>query len=688
MIRSKEANLFAEFSTEAERQKRLGQYFTGTSLGRILAALAKVDEVGSAIDPMAGSGDLLVASTELSTSLLDIAALDIDPMALRACKQRLPGANCFEGSAFDPRILAKLQRKEWDLVIANPPYVRYQSLTKGSRKDLHLPNAVEIRNGLLSEIEMLSSLDEADKQLFGRMASGYSGLADLAVPSWILCAGLVALGGRLAIVVPESWLSRDYAAVVHYLLLRWFEIEFVVEDEHAAWFPNAQVKTTLIVAKRVHRKKSAFNLSANSSFLKIVVSGSASGPGGACSRIRSEKNHPELSFAKDARNWLSKKVGHSEELIRAFHIPMTSLASNLKSSCVTQKWFPFMGEENQEFGPVIPHELRKWQSRSSTPGLLTTISSIGINVGQGLRTGANPFFYGELINPKTLAFQKLFPSTFYRHNSKICLPVIRGQQDLPAGFTISSEHTKGRVLDFRKYALSEDVKKVEKLFGHVYKELPLELSNFVRSAGKANFGDKNNIKRIWELSAVAPNNRKGVLSKGIPPRYWYMLPDFTRRHRPNIVVARINSGSPKAFLNKNAKCVIDANFATLWVDGADFDEYALLAMLNSAWITSALEYSATIMGGGALKIEAAHIKRLPIPVMNHDAIAKLSLLGVKLSEASQEAEITRIFKRIDIVVASAALGKKASAEDISSLRVLSEYGKKKRQNHIHKRSSK
>ena len=58
-------------------------------------------------------------------------------------------------------------------------------------------------------------------------------------------------------VVPEAWLTRDYAAVVQYLLLRWFRIEFIVEDTHAAWFPDAQVKTTLLVARRISRKHSA-----------------------------------------------------------------------------------------------------------------------------------------------------------------------------------------------------------------------------------------------------------------------------------------------------------------------------------------------------------------------------------------------------------------------------------------------
>ena len=54
----------------------------------------------------------------------------------------------------------------------------------------------------------------------------------------------------LAMVVPETWLSRDYAAPIQYLLLKCFRVETVAIDTNASWFPEAPVKTCLIVAKR------------------------------------------------------------------------------------------------------------------------------------------------------------------------------------------------------------------------------------------------------------------------------------------------------------------------------------------------------------------------------------------------------------------------------------------------------
>ena len=62
----------------------------------------------------------------------------------------------------------------------------------------------------------------------------------------------------MAMIVPETWMNRNYSSVVKYLLLRWFQIEYIIEDRNAAWFKPAQIKTVLIVARRIPGKKSIF----------------------------------------------------------------------------------------------------------------------------------------------------------------------------------------------------------------------------------------------------------------------------------------------------------------------------------------------------------------------------------------------------------------------------------------------
>lgn len=677
------------FSSAAERRKRLGQYFTGTSLGRILAALAEASSASSIVDPMSGSGDLLAACVELGAKPLYFGAVEIDPIAHGVCSKRFPGASCISGSAFDPATLLQLPILEWDLVITNPPYVRYQSTSKCAGNHIHLPSAVEIRKGLLSALEILPALDHTDRVLFRHLAGGYSGLADIALPSWILCAALVAPGGRLALVVPESWLSRDYASVAHYILHRWFDIEFIVEDEHAAWFSDVQVKTTLLVAKRVPRKQNAFDLSGCATFLRIAISGNASGPRGPCSQLRQGAKVPAKAFAKEARKWLVSGASHDDEMVTAFHVPLARTAANLQGVCAKQKWFGLLGESVGKDQLTIPHELDLWLSRGAKPASPVALLSLGVSVGQGLRTGANQFFYAEGdcdVDGTCLLFNKSLYNRRVKVSDDIALPVVRRQSDLPKGFVIESETLKGKVLDLRHHALPEDIRAGGAEAASAYDRMPKELADFVRAAALVNIGTKDDPRKVWELSAVAPNIRKGNLVAGTPPRFWYMLPDFAPRHTPDLLMARVNSSGPKAFLNKGRKALIDANFSTLWINaGGACDANALLALLNSCWISAALELTAAVMGGGALKVEASHLRRLPVPNLDAKGTKRLSVLGRRLANASNHRTITLTLEEIDRMVVEALLGRRASEKDIASLKDLAATGQGKRRQHKNKK---
>lgn len=66
----------------------------------------------------------------------------------------------------------------------------------------------------------------------------------------VLCASLVKAGGILAMVVPETWLNREYAKPIQYLLLKTFDVLTIARDVNACWFDNALVRTCLIVAKK------------------------------------------------------------------------------------------------------------------------------------------------------------------------------------------------------------------------------------------------------------------------------------------------------------------------------------------------------------------------------------------------------------------------------------------------------
>lgn len=641
-------------TTDAERQKRLGQYFTGTGLGRLLAALAQAKKAETIIDPMAGSGDLLASCLEIGAEPTQMAGVEIDAPTLTACQNRLPNASCLLGSAFDSDVLSRLPVHEWDLVIANPPYVRYQSFSDKADTTYTLPTAVQIRTGLLDLLRQLPALDDEDKRIFGKLVSSYSGLSDLAVPSWILCAALVRQGGRLALVAPESWLSRDYATIVHYLLFRWFDIEFVVEDEHASWFDNAQVKATLIIAKRVKRRVSTMS-QPEGSYCHITISAAAASAESPIGRLQLSGKAMERSFAKRAWKWRRDASRYSDDLVRVRPVSFKAAYTNAIAAASRQKWFKLIGKDGSLASESIyvPHELNDWLSRRHLSAAFDTFESQGVKVGQGLRTGANDFFYayGERVdNYVLLKFSGPLSGLTAKAPSSIAKPVVRRQSDLPNFFAVSSATTNGYALDLRAYSLPEDME-ASNLFCTPYMSMPKEVAEVVRTAVRANFGTSEKPQRVFELTAVAPNVRPA--SRGAPARRWYMLPDFAPRHLPDVFLARVNSATPKAYLNIGRECLIDANFSTMWIQATSkWTANALLAFVNSAWAQAVIECSGAVMGGGALKVEATHLRRIPVPALSGDQLRRLDRLGARLATGEG---LDETMAAIDTVLA-AALG--------------------------------
>jgi hypothetical protein len=105
----------------------------------LLGAISLNPAASSIIDPMAGHGDLLDAVAERAArngqQLAQIHGVEIDPPTAVLCRERMEGWRhrvgnlaIRAGDAFDPRLAQTYLVEGYDLVIANPPYVRYQTL--------------------------------------------------------------------------------------------------------------------------------------------------------------------------------------------------------------------------------------------------------------------------------------------------------------------------------------------------------------------------------------------------------------------------------------------------------------------------------------------------------------------------------------------------------------------------------
>ncbi|MBQ4832984.1 SAM-dependent DNA methyltransferase [Pseudoalteromonas sp. MMG010] len=633
------------FRTNAHRKKRLGQVFSGPLVAKFLAYLSQAESASSIIDPMAGSGDMLAACIESSNKEVLVNGIEIDPIAYNIFQNRFPCVKAVLGSAFDLTSISKLDSHVYDLVITNPPYVRYQELTNNVGKSSVINSSVEIRKQLLQIIDSRKELDSETKNVFKLLVEEYSGLSDLAVPSWLLSCLLCKVSGRIAVVLPESWISRDYSGVIHYLLLRLFDIEYIVEDLNSAWFKNVQVKTSLLVAKK---KKSICSLRDYSdyAFTKISLPKETLTTDDLVGNLYPDSDNASADFASDLH--FNKTISKFEGLTitrQSIGNEIAKLYSKHKKS----KWF--LKLESSE--PIV--NTKKYHSQDITYLLenhalneeLISLETLGVSIGQGLRTGANDFFYVDKISSSEDGFRV---KTSKRLNKleltvpeKYVKPVLRYQSELTDTLTVKTNNLSSLLIYIQNSVTHKDFTSSNVDLSEFYSILPSELDCFIECAENTTFGLADKPKNIVELSAVKPNIRKFDLKKNTPPRFWYMLPALAKRHLPDILIPRVNNNSPCSYLCENGNVVVDANFSTIKISrGSSFNKYSLFAILNSSWVKAYFELNASVMGGGALKLEASHIKKVPIPRFTNEELISLTKEGKELAISVSDLKINKI----------------------------------------------
>lgn len=671
------------------QRKQLGQYFTGLPLGKMLAHLALDPETVSVLDPMAGHGDLLDATWEAASeqgiALRQLHGIEIDPATAATCRDRLdsiaaagaePDLHIVAGDAFDPASVDSLPLPAYDLVITNPPYVRYQARNGGRSSD------DTIRAGLRAIIG--SHLSTTEQRVWRPLVDGYSGLADLSVPAWLLAAAMVRPGGRLALVVPATWRSRDYADVVRYLLLRCYILECIVEDQQPGWFSDALVRTHLVIARHMPAEDIATPVAARTKlpaplWLQAAPSAAAgtSLVGAAC-----PEDHPEAAFAA----WVQGGCTEKRPGIKVRRFDMKGEWTTLKRRIARRSWYdaleaeigelPLFASGGQHFGPVIPEAFADLLADKISPAALVSLEGAGIAVGQGLRTGCNSFFYVTACGTADLdelivEASSLFGDCRFAVPSSALRPVLRRQAEL--GVVEEGRLPDSRVLDLRSWVLPEDRQAVEdartayaargETLPHVMSE---ELAAFVRKAARTSVGGGGSPKLIPELSAVRTNVRHSRNGRTIP-RFWYMLPAFSPRHLPLAFVPRINHGLPWVEANFDPPFLVDANFSTFWVTSSTWTAHGLKALLNSVWCRAMMEALGTPLGGGALKLEATHLRDMPVPILPDSAKAELDRIGKRL--CMNDPTVRNL---VDRIVLGALASDTAGDESISRLAAVME----------------
>lgn len=608
-------------SSTFSHQKRFGQYFSGDKVAALLSLLLPQGlQYCSIIDPMVGNGDLLSAVVAKATKNVQMLGVEIDEPVAVACQKRLPQANIICEDAFQSK--AVITEKGWDLVITNPPYVRYQLQNDDNSV---MPTGNAIRDNLFTLLNQLSYLDAEEKQLLLQITQNYSGLSDMAVPSWILCASLVKTGGILAMVVPETWLNREYAKPIQYLLLKTFDVLTIARDVNACWFDNALVRTCLIVAK----KKKIVPLSETSGEKTLFIDLGA-GLVGECSLVDNLAWNG-LSGEKALIDLLTRTVNAADNDFALESRSTMSLFPQMLASQRIPKWMSSGDFQAQNNASQLPRELGSILNSVPEQAYMT-LGDFGIHCGQGLRSGANEFFYLE-ITGETDDKYSLFTSKWFGRGRTIEVPkkfIIRCVQNRRqvTGLVANPQALETGVLYLQDHIRPQDFNVCTHNAAERYKVLPSALNDYISTAEK--YKNPRGIS-FREYSAVKPNEKK-IDSQY--ERFWYMLPQFAPRHLPNLCITRVSSTAADCVYipqSEENPIAVDANFVTLWGSSEETIKICL-ALLNSTWSKCYLELLCTVMGGGALKIEASHVRQLLFPKLNRRQLQRLSKYGITIAK--------------------------------------------------------
>ena len=582
------------------KQKVLGQFFSGVRLAHLISTFVDKSHVKSIIDPMCGIGDMFSAYQDV-----EMTGVEIDAFVQEYAQKRFPAATIFRGDAFAPATIQQYSIEGYDLVVTNPPYVRRETLNNSGGIQMAMNS---IRQSLLAFLAKATTLTAVDKIKMRRAIADFSGLADLAVPSWLLCMMLVKDGGQMAIVVPNSWKTREYAIPVQTLLKELFEIKYVINDVSNTWFKDsAQVRTSVIVARR-----------------------------NSHSDRNSNVTYVDLYDRASNRQSLYGNIGDTDRFQNAVRESI-SIPGLCEFSSIRQG--DLFSEHISGLSPLSKlRQLGKFSREK-----LISLSDYQTKTSQGLRTGANGFFY--LKAKPNGYYSSLYPK-LVTDSDKYFVSVLQSQGGLGDNFSVSPQQAYG-LLYIQDAATDEDLAETPEINKREYATLPASLTAYIRFSEKC----KINGKPIPELSSVKTNVSK---CQDKPFRFWYMIPTLQPRHVAKLFMPRVNSREAVTYINDTDETmVIDANFITFnLLVGSRLTVKSLLALLNSTWSRILVEECGTVMGGGALKIDAVQFKKAYYPRLSDEEIERLDALGEALVSTSKSTA-EPIIKEIDSVLLKA-----------------------------------
>lgn len=203
---------------EPERRKELGSYYTAPVVVRVLTAWAMHRPRQRVMDPSCGDARFLLAAAEHGPAQLIGCDLDAEAVTLARASLRGTAADIIHGDFF---ALPPSRTGPVDLVIGNPPFIRYQRFV-GKTRDAALRSAAK-----------------AGVQLT-HLTSSWA-------PFLLHATHFLAEGGALAMVIPaESTQTRYGVPTLQAIARRFADTRLVTFESNL--FDDVQAETYLLLA--------------------------------------------------------------------------------------------------------------------------------------------------------------------------------------------------------------------------------------------------------------------------------------------------------------------------------------------------------------------------------------------------------------------------------------------------------
>jgi adenine-specific DNA-methyltransferase len=191
-------------------KNKLGQYFTPQEICNFMIQLAGVKLDSKVLEPSSGQGAFLDALE--TQGFTDVSGVELDPELARHSKFPVHSSSFIVWESGD----------KYDLVIGNPPYIRW--------KDLEIDQKDELRK----------------HRLFGTIVNS---LSDYLLPFIALSIEKLNSGGVLVFITPSFWLQTKHSSSLRDYLAAHGQITDVVDFGETKIFKN--VSTSLVVFRFV-----------------------------------------------------------------------------------------------------------------------------------------------------------------------------------------------------------------------------------------------------------------------------------------------------------------------------------------------------------------------------------------------------------------------------------------------------